>query len=205
MSADHNTVLEIEKRHPWNFMDLSGKRFGRLLVLEHAGRSSKDQATLWRCKCDCGTSRIVRSQPLRLGYTVSCGCRRKEIMNILGGARFTKHGHAKRGVKAGSAYSSWNAMRTRCRCKGAPNYRDYGGRGIKIDPTWDSFEKFLSEMGERPSGTSLDRIDPDGHYTAENCRWATPRQQRRNQRRIRIDTFSDDELLAEIRRRGLSI
>lgn len=91
------------------------------------------------------------------------------------------HGNAARGNDT-PTYRSWQAMKTRCT---NPRRRDsayYGGRGVKFDPWWNSFEAFLQDMGQRPLGTSLDRKDPEGDYTLDNCRWATPREQRLNRR-----------------------
>ena len=95
-----------------------------------------------------------------------------------------KHGHAGDGIHGGTrTYRSWSAMRRRCYNQRAENYSLYGGRGIKVCEQWRNFENFLNDMGERPVGTSIDRIDPNGNYEPANCRWATPMQQRHNQRR----------------------
>jgi hypothetical protein len=88
-----------------------------------------------------------------------------------------KHGHSNKGSRT---YKSWKAMRRRCNCVTHHAYQKYGGRGIAIDPRWDDFAAFLEDMGERPEGTSLDRIDNDGPYHKANCRWATRTQQARN-------------------------
>ena len=112
-----------------------------------------------------------------------------------------QHGH--RPKSGGSpTYKSWCRMRHRCCNPHAINYSNYGGRGITVCQRWDKFQSFLDDMGTRPPGSTLDRIDPNGNYEPGNCRWATPEEQMKNQRpRKRIDEWSDEELLSELMRR----
>lgn len=147
-----------------------GERFGRLIVLHSDGSRNGNRA--FACQCDCGgvVSEVLGCN-LRSGRTVSCGCRK------------TTHGHA--GTRT---YRSWAAARYRCTDPDRPDYDRYGGRGIAFCSRWREpdgrgFLNFLADMGERPEGTSIDRIDPDGNYEPDNCRWATAVEQRANRRR----------------------
>lgn len=110
-------------------------------------------------------------------------CRSGQADNAL------RHGHARHrgGSKASPTYQSWCAMHTRCRLTGRANAARYLDKGITVCDRWRSFESFLSDMGERPAGTTLDRINSDADYTPDNCRWATPCEQARNTRRNRLD------------------
>jgi len=93
-----------------------------------------------------------------------------------------RHGHKSKNGRASPTYNSWRMMKTRCQNSNFPYYKDYGGRGIKVCERWMNFENFLTDMGERPENTTLDRINNDGNYEPGNCRWATRKEQRRNQR-----------------------
>lgn len=125
-------------------------------------------------KCDCGTIKIIERGNVSSGKTKSCGCLKKEKMR----SEKTTHGLTKT-----PTYVSWAQMKTRCL---NPNYSEffyYGGRGIKICDRWSSFENFIADMGKRPKGKTLDRINTNGDYCPDNCRWATPLQQSRNRRK----------------------
>lgn len=159
-----------------NFKDIAGKRFGKLLVLNRAPNKIPCK-TLWNVLCDCGTRKTVPSANLRSGQVKSCGCSRYEKITLHGGAA----DHRKT-----REYSAWLGMRYRCEDSRLKCYKNYGGRGIKVCERWQSFPVFLSDMGCCPTGCSLDRVDNNGNYEPENCRWATRKQQNRNRRGNRL-------------------
>jgi len=155
--------------------NLSGQQFGMLTVLEFSHKDTRSNA-YWRCRCSCGELTIVQGSNLKSGCTVSCGCYRK--------ARLVTHGMA-----GSSIYKAWDSMLHRCTNPNNKRYRDYGGRGIEVCDSWFKFENFYADMGPRPTAKhSIDRIDNNGPYCKENCRWATPTEQGANQRSNRMLT-----------------
>lgn len=158
-------------------LNLIGQRYGQLTVLELAGVLRKQRA--WRCKCICGCEITLPGAYLRTGDTKSCGCLRRDYQ--LNGS--VTHGH-NRNNKPSPTYNTWRAMKERCRLPSHPQYKNYGGRGVSVCERWAvNFRAFLADMGERPAGCTLDRVNPDGNYEPSNCRWATPAEQTRNRRR----------------------
>lgn len=150
------------------FIDRTGQRFGRLLVLEEAGRN-KLKKVLWRCKCDCGAVVTRTSGDLVTGNSVSCGCYLKE--------RITKHGGWEKG-----SYNTWRAMMRRCYKPQDKDYPRYGGKGVTVCERWHEYLNFAADMGEPIGDETLDRIDTYGNYEPGNCRWAGVQAQNRNVR-----------------------
>ena len=175
-------------------MSLSGKRFGRLLVLDNHELVSRH--TMWDCLCDCGNKTKVAGENLRSGKQISCGCFQRESENNPAYI----HGESKKSgaTKERIAYQS---AKTRCTNPNFFAYKEYGGRGIKF--LFISFKDFLEDVGRAPSPSySLDRINVDGNYEAGNLRWATPTEQIKNRRKFKALTgFSTEELKEELRRR----
>lgn len=151
-----------------SYIDLTGKTFGQWTVLS---RTARKKTVYYLCRCACGSTREVLSVSLRNGKSTSCGCLHREDI----GARSATHG-----MQGTPTHNSWVGMKQRCNYPGHSEYHRYGGRGITFDPRWNDFAAFLADMGTKPPGTSLDRIDNDGHYCRANCRWATREQQSSN-------------------------
>lgn len=169
-------------------VDLTGERYGRLTVIS---RSHKDKHGYvhWNCICDCGNTVSVCGCSLRKGHTKSCGCLHREVFSSIAKNNRT-HGMSKDRL-----YKIWSSMKMRCQDENHSSYKDYGGRGISVCNLWNTFEPFYEwamSNGYSPSLT-IDRIDNNGNYCPENCRWADKKTQSNNKRNNRIITIHGEK------------
>ncbi len=163
---------------------LEGTRSGRIVALYDTGER-KHGNCIWRCRCDCGEECDVYARALKKGLTKSCGCLQREGASE--SCKKTGEGNKKQvgGVasKQHPLYTTWRQMKHRCYGENCADFPYYGGRGIAVCKRWrESFEAFVTDMGERPEGHTLDRKDNDGHYEPDNCRWSTALEQTHNRR-----------------------
>ena len=150
-------------------IDLTGQRFAYLSVIRRNG--SKSNFAAWECLCDCGNVTTVAGVNLRKGHTTSCGCAVvKHLLQM----------NCTHGQTGSPTYRSWAKMKSRCYDNQDIGFALYGGRGITVCERWQTFENFLADMGTRPSGMTLDRVDPNGNYEPGNCKWSTALEQSRN-------------------------
>ena len=161
------------------FSDLTGKKFGEWEVVGWAEKKYTEQ--FWLCKCSCGKEKVVRGASLKTGTSKSCGCKGHDWCRT-------------HGMEGTSIYNTWAGMLQRCNNKNYHQFHHYGGRGITVCDEWRKFETFYADMGGRPEGRSLDRIDNDGNYCKDNCRWATKKEQIRNRRTSTFLTYKGQTL-----------
>lgn len=161
--------------------DIRGKRYGILVAIRPTEKRLR-RNVVWLCECDCGNTHEAIIADLERSHVQSCGC----------------HNHRKASLTWNHPlYSVWNNMKARCYRPTLKGYENYGGRGIKVCDRWlESFENFIEDMGRRPEGTTIDRIDNDGNYEPSNCRWATYAEQNRNYSKTKL---SEDKV-REIRK-----
>lgn len=170
LNASSEEILNINEE---NIMaakpNLVGSIFGELLVLSETNKRQSGKV-LWLCECKCGSMVLVSTNNLNSGGSTSCGCLRLESI--------TKHGLHGSGI-----YKVWASMKHRCSSKNSSSWEDYGGRGITYCSSWELFENFYNDMGDTyREGLSIGRVDNDGPYCKENCRWETPLEQIFNRR-----------------------
>lgn len=169
----------MAKRNPI----IPGTRFDRMVVLSEIRLRGQPLRAL--CLCDCGTQKTVVVEHLRSGDTGSCGCKKVDSNKTVP----LIHGAARRST-TNATYIAWLNMKARCYSKNRPDYHRYGGRGIAVCDRWrNSFANFFADMGERPSGMTLDRINNNGNYEPGNCQWATRGHQTENREKTRKLTF----------------
>ena len=165
---------------------LAIEKYGCLTVL---GKYRYGKRMMCVCRCDCGQEKSAREDRLKVGRIVSCGCKRSRLGRT--------HGNCRGDGSKSRTYRAWAAMKCRCDNPQHKSYANYGGRGIKVCDRWsssDGYPNFLADMGTPSTGQSLDRIDNNGNYSPENCRWADAKTQQRNSRRTRMLTFAGETL-----------
>ena len=181
--------------------DIAGQRFGRLIALRPTEKR-QSESVIWECACDCGKFCEVVSTALQRGHTKSCGCFYQE--KIHEGMSKT-HGHDSTKFGKTATYRTWDGIIQRCCNPHSPVYLKYGARGITVCDRWKRFENFLADMGDRPLGKTIDRIDSSKGYYPENCRWATIFEQNANTTRNVWVVFNGQTLILSEWARRLNI
>lgn len=173
----------------WKRIDMTGQKFGRLTVVEFAGIGRENRA-MWNCKCDCGKTIVVSGKSLRNGNTNSCGC-----LSIENATKRIVLYNTKHGCTHTRLYRIWAAMKNRCNNSKGYAYNRYGNRGIKVCEEWQTFQQFYEWAMQNgyKYGLSIDRIDNDGDYCPENCRWATAKQQDNNRSSNKIVEYNGEK------------
>ncbi len=167
-------MQSINRNPPHNFIDLTGKRFGRLVVQCRVPSRKKKDRPRWKCLCNCGNMIETQASQLQRGQTKSCGC----LM-----AERTREANTTHGKKGTRIYRIWSGMLNRCRNPNSKDYARYGKRGIHVCQAWYRFESFYADMGEPPTGFhELERLNNSRGYKPSNCVWTTDTQQARNRR-----------------------
>jgi hypothetical protein len=161
-------------------LNLISQKFDRLTVLSR-GDNTPSGKTTWNCVCECGNKVNREADSLRKKGIKSCGCFNKQSLSKIATERNTVHGQNKVGGRTGS-HKSWSSMLQRCEKENHKSYKYYGGRGIKVCDRWKKFENFFEDMGERPNGMSIDRIDSEKNYEPGNCKWSNRSEQQKNKR-----------------------
>lgn len=159
-------------------IDLTNHKFFRLTVVSEAPKIKGKRA--WLCKCDCGQSRVILQDSICNGNTKSCGCLMKETSAK--SCAITGKKNEIHGMEGTPTYRSWRSMMNRCYNLRTDNYKYYGRRGIYVCLYWHEFKNFFLDMGVRPEGTSLDRINNNSIYEKSNCKWSTYKEQANNRR-----------------------
>lgn len=172
-------------------INITGKRYNRLLAIKYVGYSPTSHQSIWEFICDCGKKINLTVGNVKNNHTKSCGCLNKEMSS----KRLEIHG-----MRLSQEYNTWSQMKKRCNNKNDKSYKNYGGRGIIICDRWlESFENFFEDMGLKPSPKhSIDRIDNNGNYEPNNCRWATQYEQNNNySRNIFIEINEERKTIKE--------
>ncbi len=160
------------------FRDLTGDKFGRWTVIKWEYKKYAEQ--FWLCKCECGVEKIVIGGTLKTGKSKSCGCYSADVTRT-------------HGMEGTIIYNTWAQMLARCRNVKHKEYKNYGMRGISVCDSWLNFKNFYADMGDKPDGMSLDRINNDGNYEQSNCKWSTQKEQIRNRRVSPIYEFNGEK------------